>query len=75
MEHIPAGVHTILDVGCGAGNTARKLLERGYQVDCVSPNGVLSGVARTVLAGRATLFESRFQDVADRPALRPDPVQ
>jgi SAM-dependent methyltransferase len=63
MQHIPAGVRSILDVGCGAGNTARKLLDRGYQVDCVSPNGVLSGVAKAVLAGRATIFESRFQDV------------
>lgn len=63
MQHIPAGVRTILDVGCGAGNTARKLLDRGFQVDCVSPNGVLSGVARAVLTGRATIFESRFQDV------------
>lgn len=63
LSHIPPGVRTVLDVGCGAGNTARKLLERGYQVDCVSPNGVLTGVARQVLGDRATIFESRFQDL------------
>jgi SAM-dependent methyltransferase len=63
MQHIPPGARTVLDVGAGAGNTARKLLDRGYQVDCVSPNGVLTGVARSVLNGRATIFETRFQDL------------
>lgn len=63
MEHVPPGVRTVLDVGCGAGNTARKLLERGYQVDCVSPNGVLTNVARSVLNGRAHIYETRFQDL------------
>lgn len=64
MAQIPAAVHSVLDVGCGAGNTARRLLERGFQVDCVSPNGVLTEVAKRVLAGRATVFETRFQDLA-----------
>lgn len=63
MSHIPAGVRTILDVGCGAGNTARKLIERGYTVDCVSPNRVLTDVARQVLGDRATIFETRFEDL------------
>ena len=63
ISHIPPGVRTVLDVGCGAGNTARKLLERGYQVDCVSPNGVLTGVARQTLGDRSTIFECRFQDL------------
>jgi SAM-dependent methyltransferase len=61
VSHIPAGVKSVLDVGCGAGNTARKLLERGFTVDCVSPNGVLTGVAKQVLQGRGDIFETRFQ--------------
>jgi len=64
MSHIPAGVKSVLDVGCGAGNTARKLLERGFTVDCVSPNGVLTSVAKQVLQGRGDIFETRFQDLA-----------
>ena len=63
MQHIPSDVRTVLDVGCGAGNTARKLLERGYQVDCVSPNGVLTGVAQSVLHGRGRIYETKFQEL------------
>ena len=63
MSHIPSGVKSVLDVGCGAGNTARKLLDRGFTVDCVSPNGVLTDVAKQVLASRGDIFETRFQDL------------
>lgn len=63
LAHVPAGVGAVLDVGCGAGNNARKLLDRGYQVDCVSPNGFLTSVARQVLGDRATIFETRFQEL------------
>jgi SAM-dependent methyltransferase len=67
MSHIPRGARSVLDVGCGAGNTARKLLERGYRVDGVSPNSFLTAVARQVLGDRATIFETKFQDlVTDR---------
>lgn len=67
MSHIPHGARSVLDVGCGAGNTARKLLERGYRVDGVSPNSFLTAVARQALGDRATIFETKFQDfVTDR---------
>lgn len=63
MDRIPQGVRTILDVGCGAGNTARKLLDRGYRVDCVSPNGPLTAAARALLGDRVAFFECRFEDL------------
>jgi SAM-dependent methyltransferase len=63
MSHIPEGVKSILDVGCGAGNTARKLLDRGYQVDCVSPNSFLTSVAQETLGNRTTFFKCRFEDL------------
>lgn len=67
MSHLPTGTRSVLDVGCGAGNTARKLLDRGLRVDCVSPNSFLTAVARQALGDRATIFESKFQDlVTDR---------
>ncbi|HET7789395.1 MAG TPA: methyltransferase domain-containing protein [Gemmatimonadales bacterium] len=63
FTRIPDGVRSILDVGCGAGTTARKLLDKGYQVDCVSPNGPLSGFVRQQIGNRATLFETKFEDI------------
>ena len=67
ISHIPKGAKSVLDVGMGAGNTARKLVERGYSVDGVSPNSFLTAVAREVLRERVTIFETKFQDlVTDR---------
>jgi SAM-dependent methyltransferase len=63
MSHIPREAKSVLDVGCGAGNTARKLLDRGYRVDGVSPNSFLTAVARQALGDRATIFETKFQDL------------
>lgn len=63
LSHVPPGVKTVLDVGCGAGNTARKLLDRGYQVDCVSPNAFLNAIAQEAVGRRATFFETRFEDL------------
>ena len=44
-SHIPDGVSSILDVGCGTGHNAEYLLAGGYQVDCVSPSPYLSAVS------------------------------
>ena len=63
MSKIPEGVKTILDVGCGAGNTAKKLLDRGYQVDCVSPNPHLTKIARELLGDRAQIYECKFEEL------------
>jgi 2-polyprenyl-3-methyl-5-hydroxy-6-metoxy-1,4-benzoquinol methylase len=67
IRDIPAGVRSVLDVGCGAGNTARKLLDLGYEVDCLSPNPWLNAQAEQAVAGRARVFLSKFENFeADR---------
>lgn len=62
MQHIPAGVKTILDIGCGSGKVAEKLLERGYAVTCVSPPSNLTDRAAARLAGKATVHHMGFED-------------
>ena len=63
VSHIPEGTKSILDVGCGIGKLAEKMIDAGYQVDCVSPSIHLSNHARRLLGGRSHIFECRFEDI------------
>jgi SAM-dependent methyltransferase len=63
LSHIPDGVHAILDVGCGMGQTARRLTEAGYQVDCVSPSEFLAQQARELLGGKSEIFECCYEEL------------
>ena len=63
LEHVPEGVETILEVGCGAGALARRLLDLGYRVEIVSPGSFLTDQARMLLRGEATVHECRFEDL------------
>lgn len=63
LDHIPEGVTTILDVGCGSGTLAKSLSDKGYQVDCVSPSPLLTKRVREVLDDKCEIFECRFEDV------------
>ncbi|MCI0332488.1 MAG: class I SAM-dependent methyltransferase [Planctomycetes bacterium] len=62
LEHIPSDAKRILDVGCGAGGLAAKLVERGHYVDCVSPNAFLNQQAKELLGDRARLFDCKYED-------------
>jgi len=63
ISHIPDGVKTILDVGCGTGQIARRLLETGYQVDCVSPSRFLAQQTRELLGEKSNVFECRYEEL------------
>lgn len=63
LAQIPPGVHTILDVGAGTGAFAKRLIEAGYEVDCVSPAPYLTERIRETLGPGPTIFECRFEDL------------
>src|SRR5689334_18030299 len=37
LDHIPSGIKSIVDIGCGSGKVADELISKGYSVTCVSP--------------------------------------
>lgn len=61
ISHIPDGAKTILDVGCGIGRFALKLIDIGYRVDCVSPSSMLTEHAHNLLADKSHIFECNFE--------------
>jgi SAM-dependent methyltransferase len=63
ISHIPAGVRTILDVGCGTGQMARELLDMGYEVDCVSPSSLLKEYAGKLLGNSSHIFECFYENL------------
>ena len=60
---LPPGPLRILDIGGGAGETARKLLALGHQVDIVVPSAYLADRCRANAPG-ARVHECMFQDFA-----------
>jgi SAM-dependent methyltransferase len=61
ISHIPAGVRTILDVGCGSGQTSKQLVDMGYKVACVSPSPTLSQQVRQLLGNSGRVFECQYE--------------
>lgn len=62
LSHIPTSGKKILDVGCGAGGVAKRLVDRGHQVECVSPSGFLNSQARALLGDKARINECKYED-------------
>lgn len=61
FDLLPKEPCRILDIGGGAGETARKLLALGHQVDIVVPSKFLADRCRDTAAG-ATVHEMIFED-------------
>ena len=57
LENIPKGVKSILDVGCGSGKFAEKLIKKGFLVDCVSPSSNLNKHVKNLLGKNVEIFE------------------
>ncbi len=63
ISHIPEETKTILDVGCGAGRLTHKLVNLGYQVDCISPSPILAQHVRELLGDKCHIFECSFEEL------------
>jgi len=63
LSQIPAGIRTILDVGCGSGHTSKRLSDMGYKVSCVSPSPVLSAKVRELMGDACKIYECKFEDL------------
>jgi SAM-dependent methyltransferase len=61
LGKIPPGVKSILDVGCGTGNLAQQLVQRDYQVECVSPAPLLTEAARERLGSRVPIYPTTLE--------------
>lgn len=58
---LPPGPLRILDIGGGAGETAKKLIALGHSVEIVVPSAFLAGRCRANAPG-ATVHEMRFEE-------------
>ncbi len=63
IAHIPSGVKTILDVGCGTGKISKMLTEKGYQVDCLSPSAYFNEQIRNSINSDIRLFETSYEEL------------
>ncbi|PJI85075.1 methyltransferase family protein [Yoonia maricola] len=61
FERLPKAPCRILDIGGGAGETARKLIAMGHQVEIVIPSAFLASRCREN-APEAVVHEATFQD-------------
>jgi SAM-dependent methyltransferase len=59
--YLPEGPLRILDIGGGAGETARKLIALGHQVEIVVPSAFLAARCRETAKG-ATVHECMFEE-------------
>ena len=61
FSYLPGGKLRILDIGGGAGETAKKLIALGHEVDIVVPSDLLAERCRAN-APKARVFQCKFED-------------
>jgi 2-polyprenyl-3-methyl-5-hydroxy-6-metoxy-1,4-benzoquinol methylase len=61
LRHIPPEAKEVLDVGCGTGVVAQRLIAQGRRVECLSPSPFLNAEARRNLPA-TIVHETTFED-------------
>ncbi len=68
LAAVPAGVRTILDVGCGMGDNAAALAERGYEVTAIAPIANYADHLATMRRRGVTFTQAKIEMFeSDRP--------
>jgi cyclopropane fatty-acyl-phospholipid synthase-like methyltransferase len=62
LRHVPADAKDVLDVGCGTGIVAKRLIEAGHNVECLSPSPILNSEARKILPSSTPVLETTFEE-------------
>ena len=62
LDSVPEGVKPILDVGGGSGGLAQNLIQKGWDVDCVSPSEYLADEIEIKLNGKGYVYHGKFED-------------
>lgn len=63
MSKYPEGVKDVLDVGVGMGGLAKHLVDKGYNVEGVSPADLLTEHARQRLGDDFTIHQMKFEEL------------
>jgi len=66
-SHIPEGVRMILDVGCGTGHFAERLIARGYSVECLTPDPFQVSEVLKHLGNKVRIHQAYFEEFSGTP--------
>ena len=60
-SYIPNEVKLILDVGCGIGGNAQYLIDKGYQVETLSPDDYQKTVIKKIFNNAIPFYHTKFE--------------
>ena len=61
-SYIPNNVKTVLDVGCGIGGNTKFLINKGYNVEALSPDDYQKSILNKKFNGKIIFHHTKFED-------------
>lgn len=68
LSYIPEGTQKVFDVGCGTGEVAKRLIEKGMNLTCLAPDPYLIEKTRVNTDGKAKTITDLYENVEDEAA-------